>query len=42
MINIHACNVCLDCTKVCSQNAIAYRANPGRLEKQAPAVGEAS
>jgi ferredoxin-type protein NapH len=26
-INTHACNGCMDCTKVCVQHAIAYRAN---------------
>jgi ferredoxin-type protein NapH len=35
-INIHACNVCLDCARVCSQNAIGYR--PNKAPRQAVAA----
>ena len=35
-INAHACNVCMDCTKVCSHNAIAYRPDPGCRREPAP------
>jgi ferredoxin-type protein NapH len=29
-IDIHACNVCMDCIHVCSRQAIAYRPNSGQ------------
>jgi ferredoxin-type protein NapH len=38
-VNLHACNVCLDCVQVCSQRAIAYR--PNRAEAQAMPAPEA-
>ncbi len=41
-LDIHACNVCLDCTKVCNRNAIAYRPNKGRVRQAAPEAAQVS
>ncbi len=41
-IDPHACNVCLDCTKVCSRNAIAYRPNKGLVRRTSPETAQAS
>lgn len=41
-INPHACNVCLDCAKVCSRNAIAYRPNRGPARRTSPETAQAS
>jgi ferredoxin-type protein NapH len=32
-INIHGCNVCMDCAKVCEHHAIAYRPNKGEIRR---------
>lgn len=39
-INSHACNVCMDCAKVCEQKAIAYSSN--RLSAGVAAGGESN
>ena len=40
-IDIHACNVCLDCTKVCNRHAIAYRPNSGVVRQTSPESAQA-
>jgi ferredoxin-type protein NapH len=40
-INSHACNVCLDCTKVCGRQAIAYRRNAGPARQTSPETAQA-
>ena len=35
-VNAHACNICLDCTKICRRNAIALRPNRGNASQIKP------
>lgn len=41
-VSSHACNVCMDCTKVCSRNAIAYRPNRGPASRVSQETAQAS
>ena len=41
-IDSHACNICMDCSKVCSRNAIAFRRNRGTASQPASEPVQAS